>query len=118
MSMTIKGEDFYKEIGRQLTPLTDATILKRYFDKIEFTIYIAGDDFNTYLLANEPSTGIIQEKPEFTNIENGIGIFSARYAKASPTKLLDVNSLDELVGGQHTFALKFCRYFLGEPVCD
>lgn len=118
MSMTIKGEDFYKEIGRQLTPLTDATILRRYFDKMEFTIYVAGDDFNTYLLANEPSTGIIQEKQPWDNIENGIGIFSTRYAKTSPIKLLDVNSLDELVGGQHTFALKFCRFNLGNQICD
>jgi hypothetical protein len=27
----------------------------------------------------EPSTSIVQEKPPYTNIENGIGIFSARY---------------------------------------
>lgn len=109
MSVIIKGEDFYKEMERQLTPLTDATILRRFFDRIEFTIYVAADDFNTYLLANEPSTGIIQEKPEFTNVENGIGIFSARLATTSPSKFLDINSLDELVGGQYTFTLKFCR---------
>lgn len=120
MSVIIKGEDFYKEIARQLTPLTDATILRRFFDRIEFNIYVAADDFNTYLLANEPSTGIIQEKPEFTNVENGIGIFSARFATTSPAKLFDVNSLDELVGGQHTFTLKFCRFnpSNGELLCN
>lgn len=120
MSVIIKGEDFYKEIERQLTPLTDATILRRFFDRIEFTIYVAADDFNTYLLANEPSTGIIQEKPEFTNIENGIGIFSARLAATSPSKFFDINSLDELVGGQYTFALKFCRLnpSNGELLCN
>ena len=35
----------------------------------------------------EPSTSIVQEKPEYTNIENGIGIFSARYWKPQSKKL-------------------------------
>ncbi len=120
MSVTIEGEDFYKEIARQLTPLTDGTIDSRYFEKIEFSVYVAADDLNTYLLANEPSTGIIQEKPEFSNIENGIGIFSSRYASTSTQKQLDVNSLDELVGGQHTSIVKFCRLnpSNGQPLCN
>lgn len=120
MSVLIAGEDFYKELKRQLTPLTDAAIVRRSFDKMELRLFIAGDDLNTYLLANEPSTGIIQEKPEFTNIENGVGIFSARLSVTSPQKLLDVYSLDELVGGQYTYDLKFCRLNTanGQLICD
>lgn len=109
MTVTINGEDFYRELNRQLTPLTDASIIRRFFVNLEFTVYVAADDLNTYLLANEPSTGIIQEKPEFTNIENGIGIFSSRYSKTSPKKLLDEASLLELVKGKHTFTLRFCK---------
>ena len=30
---------------------------------------------------NEPSSSIIQERPEYTNIVNGIGLFSCRYNK-------------------------------------
>jgi hypothetical protein len=34
---------------------------------------------------NEPSSGIVQEKPDYTNVENGIGLFSCRYLKTTET---------------------------------
>jgi hypothetical protein len=37
-----------------------------------------GDDIYTYINVNEPSIGIVQKKPEFTNVVNGIGVFSSR----------------------------------------
>jgi len=48
---------------------------------VDFIFSVAGDDFNTYMEVAEPSTGIVQEKPSYTNINNGIGIFSSRYTK-------------------------------------
>ncbi|MDP2423640.1 MAG: hypothetical protein U1C46_06765 [Bacteroidales bacterium] len=48
---------------------------------ISFLFQVAADDLNTFIDVNEPSSSIIQDKPEFSNITNGIGIFSARYEK-------------------------------------
>ncbi|MFZ4401490.1 MAG: hypothetical protein ACOYO1_15755 [Bacteroidales bacterium] len=50
--------------------------------KIEFFITVAGDDLSTYIEVNQASNSIVQIRPEFTNINNGIGIFSARYITA------------------------------------
>ena len=40
---------------------------------------VGTEDLDTYLKVNEPITGIVQQRPVFTNINNGIGIFSSRY---------------------------------------
>ena len=40
---------------------------------------VGSEDLNTYIKVNEPITGIVQKRPQFTNINNGIGIFSSRY---------------------------------------
>ncbi len=48
---------------------------------------VAADDLNTFIDVNEPSSSIIQSKPEFTNINNGLGIFSARFEKVREHEL-------------------------------
>ena len=45
---------------------------------LEITISAAEENFSLYLEVNEPSTSIVQDKPQFSNIENGLGIFSSR----------------------------------------
>ena len=48
---------------------------------IEFIFSVASDEFSTYLDVYEPSTGLVQEKPDYTNITadgtaRGLGLFS------------------------------------------
>lgn len=75
--------NFYS-ICRNLIPYTDNrenAVTSRLVDRAEFRFAVSGDELNTYMEVNEPSTGIVQEKPEYTNVENGIGLFSCRYTK-------------------------------------
>ena len=39
----------------------------------------ATEDLYTYMQTNKPQSGISQQRPTFTNIDNGIGIFTSRY---------------------------------------
>lgn len=55
--------------------------MKRGIGMIDFIITVGADELNTYIEVNEPSSSLITERPEYSNIENGIGIFSARYQK-------------------------------------
>ena len=50
-------------------------ISSRTINKFSFFI----EDLYTYMAVNEPFEGIVQERPVFTNINNGIGLFSCRY---------------------------------------
>ena len=55
----------------------DPTLGRRLVN-FDFTFYGISDDFNTFLSVASPSITIVQKKPEFTNIENGLGIFASR----------------------------------------
>ena len=58
--------------------------VQRWFEKFEFNVSGIGEDlYNYYLVSN--STSAIQDVPNYTNIENGMGIMSARVSK--PLKL-------------------------------
>ena len=54
-------------------------------------------DLKTYIDVNEPITGIVQERPQFTNINNGIGLFSSRYTREYVNLPLSPESLDYLI---------------------
>lgn len=42
------------------------------------------EDLNTYIELQKPATGVVQERPLFTTIENGLGLFTSRYIKTVP----------------------------------
>ena len=51
----------------------------RQFLNVELVMTVGSEDLYTYTKVNEPITGIVQQRPQFTNINNGIGLFSSRY---------------------------------------
>ncbi|MFL5763926.1 MAG: hypothetical protein ACJ77K_08305 [Bacteroidia bacterium] len=105
MSYTAKGHDFYKYIGEHLSDYSG--LIKRTALKVDLRLYAGSDDLATFIDVNKPSTGIIQERPEFTNIKGGLGIFTARLNRAPLSRPLDAISLDSLACGQFTHQLKF-----------
>lgn len=44
----------------------------------EFILLAGSEDFQTYYQLQQPSTGIVQELPIFTTVENGLGLFTSR----------------------------------------
>ena len=40
---------------------------------------VGSEDLYTYMSVNEPFEGIVQERPVFSNINNGVGLFSSRF---------------------------------------
>jgi hypothetical protein len=102
------NDQFYRTIKSQLQPNPNVW---RIAGTLDIILYVAGEEFSTYLDVVAPSGGIIQEKPQYTNIENGFGIFSARYVKILPPKTLTADSEDSLCKGQFTSQLGFCNPF-------
>ncbi|CAN5287421.1 hypothetical protein BH09BAC5_BH09BAC5_23510 [soil metagenome] len=96
---------FYKFLSNNL--VSDPNVTARESDSIEFAIYAGGDELNTYMEINAPSTSLVQEKPLYTNIENGLGLFSARYEKVSTRFNLTTLTKDTLAKGQFSCHLQF-----------
>lgn len=65
--------------------ISENDVVSRLVNRVEFLFAVSGDELNTYMEVNEPSSGIVQEKPDYTNVENGIGLFSCRYLKSTET---------------------------------
>jgi len=103
----ISGEAFYQFIGNKVTPLP-ANVTKRVMRGLDFFVTVAGEELNTYIDLSEPSTGIVQEKPKYTNIENGLGLFSSRFKISFIGSLLNTASRQELANGNFTNNLGFC----------
>ena len=104
-SVELNGSDFYKFIGTSLTDYPG--LLGRYPGNVDVMLVAGSDNFATFIQVNTPSTGIIQERPEFTNIVGGLGLFSSRCNTAPFSRPLSGSSLDSLSGGQYTCKLRF-----------
>jgi len=70
------GELFYQLLASSIE--VDPNKRRRPVD-MAFIFYGGTEDLFTYINVNKPSIGIVQKKPEFTNIENGLGLFAGRY---------------------------------------
>lgn len=99
------ASDFY-ELCRERIPYDDPAkeqnVARRLPVNVEFIISVAAEEFATYLQVNGPSNSIVQDRPQYTNIENGIGLFSSRYIKKR-VKLLHPDSYANL----EDMAIKF-----------
>lgn len=60
--------------------------VQRWFDKFEFRISAVGDELYNYYLINNSSSAI-QDVPNYTNIDNGVGIMSSRINKSRFLKI-------------------------------
>ena len=117
MLVEINGEEFFKYISQKLEPKSSTNNVLRCIREVDLHLDIAGEYFNTYLEVNEPSTGIVQERPEFTNVfdESGnshIGIFSTRATESRlgyplATSSISGNTVTELKSGQYTAGYGF-----------
>jgi hypothetical protein len=118
------GNDFSRieyldYIGHHLTDY--AELESRRAINIDLLIVAGGQELNTFIEVNKPSGGLVQEKPIYSNINNGYGLFSSRYYKP-PFILTLVNStpgkeLDSLACGRFTKKLKFLNASKVLPGC-
>lgn len=81
--------------------------MKRYSDSLQYIFTVAHENLSIYLDVNKPSSSIVQERPSFSNISNGIGIFSSRYNKIRSFNSLKPDALDSLYNGSKTYMLGF-----------
>ena len=75
---SIENAEIFQAIHATI-PVQSSVI--RIADSLQFQINVAADDMTTYLNINQPSNTVAQERPQYTNVTNGIGLFSSRNSK-------------------------------------
>lgn len=84
---------------------------------------VAGTELSTYMSASAPSNTVNQDKPDYTNLENGIGVFSSRekHLRQSindPWSTNKINLHDYVIKYLESLNLGFCfgKTGIGNPV--
>ncbi len=99
------GENFY----RSLSSLVPKNSNKKIVDLTDnIIVYVTAVDvvFNQYTFIYGPLDGLAQVRPEYTNINNGVGIFASRSTTTVTTRISDI-SRQELFTGQYTSGFNF-----------
>jgi hypothetical protein len=101
----VPGDNFYTQVGQQILP--DPLVNNRVAHHCDFIFTVGKTELDTYMEVTEPSLSLVQEKPAYTNIINGIGLFSARFMKSVDSLGISQLTKDELKVNSHTSNLGF-----------
>lgn len=106
VTYSIKGEEFYKFLQGNLTPVSDRI---RIFDAMDLIITGAGQEVVEQLRISEANTGVTssQAVPIYTNLSEGRGIFSSKSTGSRLGLTINSASLDSLRNGVYTRNLNF-----------
>lgn len=106
------GDFFYIQLMTKIDE--DPDVMLRAAGEVEVILTVAGEDFTTYLDIGDPLSDVGQERPRYSNVNDGdgIGILSSRSTFSRTRPLSEENQTDqdmrELVLGQYTSNLCFC----------
>jgi len=106
VSYDTKGEEFYKFLQANLTPVSDRT---RIFDSIDILITGVGEELLESLRLSQANTGITsaQTIPVYTNLSEGRGVFSSKATAARTGLTITQTAQDSLKNGRYTRGLNF-----------
>lgn len=129
-SLSFNAEPFFAYLGSVIPANPNVVREIGYFDGTRtrcFEIYmaLANEELRTYFEVNSPVTGVIQERPTYTNVSGGLGLFASRSRIGVGQLSLVANNsqngnLNALVYGVYTGDLGFCdpNPNNGEYSCD
>ncbi len=83
-------------------------VTKRVIGTVDFRITSANFILKTYIDVNRPNSGIAFDKPDYTNIEGGRGVWASRYTSEITGRNLSEKTVEHLYNGAYTADLKFC----------
>ena len=93
MGYNITGYQFI-QMANSMIPVEAG--VQRTADSLRLIFTSGSDDFNTYIQLSQPSLGIDQDPPSFSDVKNGIGIYTSRHTQTL-TKQLDPSLVDSLI---------------------
>ena len=99
-------DDFYSNLANEVPKKPTTALKSRVAHYMEYIIYAGAESLDTFLQVNAPSTTIAQDKPSYSNINGGVGIFSAR-SRSIITHDLSPSFIDKIACYSTTYSLQF-----------
>ncbi|MBA2407588.1 MAG: DUF4249 family protein [Chitinophagales bacterium] len=106
METDIDGDAFYTYVNSHLSEDPSVFRISEYFN---FMFSVGGEEMDLYNQVTLAQQGLTSgsAQPEYTNVENGLGLFSSRFHKTIFNVPIDVHTIDSLACGQVTTHLRF-----------
>ena len=92
-------------ITRELGCWDNEVQISRAFD---FVLMVANDHLATYLEINSATNSIVQETPEYDNVDGGLGLWASRTTVGVYGLGYTTDTIEYLQEGDGTAALNFC----------
>ncbi len=103
MSVKFLVDNFYYYFG---TNIKEDNNLERYFKNFKIVFTVLSDDVSKYIEINQVSSDILQERPVYSNVYNGIGLLGSAYTMVVQKNLTE-KTLDSIKYGRYTKKLNF-----------
>jgi hypothetical protein len=117
-----QGSSFFSFLGNRLSVVPGMKRQIGFFDGartrcFDLKLGVANEELATYIEVNSPITGVVQERPTYTNVSNGLGLFASRSEVTvenigltgnNANGITQIGNLKALVIGEYTFDLGFC----------
>ena len=109
LSIKSNAKSFFVYLSNSPILQDTVGVTKREIGKIEFRVTSVNQILETYIDINKPSNSIAFDKPDYTNIEGGRGIFGSRFTSSITSfKEFNEKTTEFLNGGLYTADFKFC----------
>jgi hypothetical protein len=102
---SVPKNDFFKTVAANIE--VNAGV-KRKFDSPAIEVFLSAgtEDLYTYMQVTRPITGVVQDRPLYTNITNGVGLFTSRNREIIPSAL-SLSTIAAMDTSEYTKALNF-----------
>lgn len=111
LAWELKGDAFFENIVKNV-PANVPFLSHRELSNISLEFSVAGNELSTFMEVSAPSNSVNQDKPSYTNINNGIGIFSSRenyiWLSSVNPATGNVNISDNTITKLQSLGLDFC----------
>ena len=104
LTKDISGSRFFYIVADSIKARENVT---REALNVDFFILSGGEEIKFYIESTQPSSGALMERPVYSNITNGIGIFSSMATQKVTGLNLASTTIDSLAYGQLTKHLDF-----------
>jgi len=108
LNVSFTASDFYNNLATEISKKNSSNVKSRISNYMEYIIFAGTETLETFLEVNKPSNTIAQDKPYFTNIMGGVGIFSSK-SKSTITHDLASDFIDQIGCNSATKPFLFLR---------
>jgi len=115
LTKVFNGEVFYSTLRTRLEKNIRITRELGVWDEesqiaraLDFVLIVANEQLAIYLDVNAPVTGVIQERPEYSNINGGLGLWASRTTEGVYGLGYTTDTIEHLQEGDDTAELNFC----------